>query len=367
MRLALFAMLLAVACGGPAPEVAREQPTPTPAPAPETKPIVEDATTGSEAASEPAPRAQPKPIEPSLTRALVLTDGALKELAPNGRTADVAAVPGMLGCDLDDERNVVWLASARDLSAYDLDDGTLHPITKGASTVDGSELIWRVQRTDASSPIPVVLAGNADGLEHCAALVVELGETPSVHGTVVAEGDREVYCLADDGEGGVVQGKLGPEAAAQKRGYDRAKLVDAKYLVALAARPALAKTAEPAAPASPRVKVDVDRCTEEAEACGRAAYVGGGRLWWIVVGNSRGDFFHEERLLYDTKRRTWWDPFTDRRTTRPGEGQEGVVLFASPDRRWGLVEGRVLSLDDASATGEWSGSFCGWSRRSARE
>lgn len=361
MRLALVSLLLAIACTREAaqdpPPPAREAAPPSP-----PEPAIVAAPT-SEADEEPAPPPRPQPRAPSTTRALVLVDGALQRLAPDGRTEPIAAVPDMLGCDLDDERNVVWLASARDLSVYDLDDGTLHRITKGASVLEeGDALIWRVQRSDPSSPLPVVLAGNADGLADCVALVLELGDKPVVHGTIVAEGDREPYCFAEDADGGIVAGKLDAEAAARKRGYDRAKLVDAPYLVALAARAALPRPVEPASPPSPHVKVDVDRCTEEAEACGRAEYVGGERLWWIVVGNSRGDFFHEERLLYDAKRQKWWDPITDRRASRAGEGREGVELFASPDRRWGLVEGRVLSLDDAMTTAEWSGNFCGWLR-----
>ncbi|HWB74488.1 MAG TPA: hypothetical protein VG755_06025, partial [Nannocystaceae bacterium] len=132
MRRAFASMLLTVACNRA--EVAREEPTPTPAPAaPESKAevIVDEPIADDE---PPAPAPPPKPREPSPTRALVVTGGELKELGPDGRTATIAAVPGMLSCDVDDERNVVWLASARDLSAYDLDDGTLHAITKGASS-----------------------------------------------------------------------------------------------------------------------------------------------------------------------------------------------------------------------------------------
>ena len=67
-------------------------------------------------------------------------------------------------------------------------------------------------------------------------------------------------------------------------------------------------------------------------------------------------------MLYDTKTRKWWDPFSDVRTAQPDAGTEGIALYASPDRTWGLVEGKILSLRDAATSGEWSGNFCGWLR-----
>jgi len=356
----------------PAPESGEAAPPPmsvAPAPVSANPPARADATTSTakpvELATPTAPVATPAvPADHATSRALVLADGELRKLAPGGTTEVVTAVPGVVGCDFDEDHGVVWLASARDLAAYDLSDGKVHPVTKGAVVVDdGDGLIWRVRHSSAPSPFPREVAGNADGLEHCVALVVDVDPRPSVGGMVVAEGDREFSCFVSDAEGDIVEGKLDVDEAPRKKGYDRATLVDSKFLVALATRRTIFPP-EPAAPAppAPKVKVDVDRCTEDAESCGRAEYVGGQRLWWIVVGNSRGDFFHEQRLLYDATTRTWWDPVHDRRESKPGEGDEGVALHASPDRSWGLIEGKILSLEDAAITGRWSGSFCGWLR-----
>lgn len=368
MRSNALVVLCVVSLAACAREPVEPQPTPTPAapqaPENDTKAARVDEAKPAAPGDAPAPppaEAPPVAAEISDTRALVLNGDALVRLAPSGKTEPVIAVPKVQSCQVDDDYRVVWLVTDTELFAWDPADPKLQKVATGfAAPADG--VVWQVQRAEPPSPFPVATAGNADGLEHCVALVIEMGTEPGVGGEAVAEGDREFYCFEEDTIGSSAP-KLQAEEARVDAGYDAARLVGKALLVALEARRKAegTRTRPPLnAPAAPKVTIDRARCEEDPEACGTAEYVGGDRLWWIVTDNSRGDFFHQTRQLYDSKASTFWNPATDTRDAEPGEGDELARLHASPDGTWGIHGDEILSLAEAKATGAFTGSFCGW-------
>ena len=207
--------------------------------------------------------------------------------------------------------------------------------------------------------MPTQTAGNADGYEHCVALTLEVGPKPRVGGDVIADGDRVWYCFENPGDD---DPELDADSASLKRGYDRARLVDDAFLVALDARresegPRVRP--ELAIPRAPTPSVDPSKC-EEDPTCGSAEYVGGSRVWWVITSNARGDFYHETRALYDANTSEFWDPLTDARSPTPVGGGENVVIHVSPDGTWALYGDKILSLDDATVLGTFAGAVCGF-------
>lgn len=341
---------------------AKEAATPAEAPkAPEPKPEPDPA---SEAKADTKAAPEPAPPEISKERALVLQGDAIYRLAPSGKTEKVVAAPGYDTCEVDDAHRVLWLASPTKIAAYDLVKGGEVAVVADGIQVHASlgdaDPVWSIQYDDGIAPFPIQVAGTANGLEDCSALVVSLGPKPKVAGRAVAEGDREVYCYKDEGANGPV---LTAEAQAVKETYDRAKLVNAPLLVAFDKRrhhfpPRAGPGRSPGPP--PKLPVKASRCEVSPDMCGRASYVGGKRLWWVVTANSRGDFYHEDRELYDSKDKSYWDIDADLRFKEPRDTGAGFDLLVAPGGRWGLTGEKIVDLAEAKILGSVEGGICGW-------
>lgn len=336
----ILALVGLIGCGGRGSERSERARSATP-------------STGQE--SHAAAVAERPEISPD--RALVLRDGALVRLAPSGRTEALARTDRATSCQVDRVHGVVWLIGEEGISVYDPRDGAVHHVVRGAGPTER----WLVRYGEGAPPS--IAAGNADPLEHCVALALELNEPPRAGGVAIASGDREPYCFEDD-SGDAAQRALQPEAAEEMRRYDRAQLLDLAYLAQLPARRAEQDRRSPPpleAPAPPTPVLNEGRCEEIPEACGELGYVGGGRLWWVVTENSRGDFFHETRQLYDAIDGVFWDLATGRRASAPLEGaEEAPALHVSPDGTWGLYADQIIALAAAEAIGRFDGSLCGF-------
>ena len=79
-----------------------------------------------------------------------------------------------------------------------------------------------------------------------------------------------------------------------------------------------------------------------------------------MTANSRGDFFHETKELYDAKSKSYWNLSSGKRHHEPAEEEDSTPLEVSPDGKWGLYADKIVSLDEAKAIGTFAGSFCGW-------
>jgi hypothetical protein len=109
------------------------------------------------------------------------------------------------------------------------------------------------------------------------------------------DGDRYVYCF-DEGKRPVARVVQLQQLARQLR------LADAGYIASLARRGAdgslWSPPQRPARPARPPV-IDRKRCTENPDGCGDLKAVTGSTLWLVETENSRGDYYHETRELWD--------------------------------------------------------------------
>jgi len=365
---AVAVLVLGLACAGESGKKpdASEGAKPKPTEEPKNKPgAAEDEPKAASSPKAEIPKVE-EPKEISETRALVIADGELRRLAPSGKTEVIAKIPGVDECDVDEYHRVVWILSRSKIAAYDPSDRKIYPVaTMTAPAELDFEFVWRVQYTAGPPPFPMETAGSADGLENCVALVLVVGDEPTVGGAVVGEGDREWYCF----EGGDLPSEdsmppLLAEEAARKAIYDKAKLTDGDYLVGLAARrrkEGMRERPTLVAPEAPKVAIDRSRCDENPEDCGTARYLGGSRLWQVVTDNSRGDFYHETTQLYDSKAAVFWNPETDQRSPNAATDEdEFFEIAASPDGTWGLIGDKILSLGEAKAVGSYEGGFCGW-------
>jgi hypothetical protein len=344
-----------VACGCIHKEAPKQEPSVTKTEIAETK--AESVETPSPPPNAPA---KPEMIESEI-RALVLQDGALAKMGADGKTERIVAAPGVTECELDRVHHVVWLISDAQISAYDPDDAAVHPVVAVPSVPeDARDLTWRVRYVDDDPAYPRATAGNADGLDDCAALVLGVDDPPSLGGATVAEGDRVVYCTDDDEDSDADVPNA--QTRAEISVYNEAKLVDPQFVSALrtrrSTRPVRARPRLEAPPA-PKVAVDASNCIDSPEDCGEATYLGG-RLWSVVTANDRGDFFYEDTQLYDAETQSFWNPDNDTRTPEPVAEHDVGSFPVSPDGRWALYGEKILSLQHATVVGSYGGSFCGW-------
>jgi len=363
-----WAVCIGPSCREDAPPPARAGAVPRAAPE-VTKPEVTKPEVTKPEVTKPDgddPSAAPEAAGPKDAAAIILDDTGLQRLTRDGAKTLIAA-NAYDECDVDETHHVVWLASETELAYYDQAKGKLvkaATFTKAPEPLD--TLSWRVQWRETDGFARDV-AGTADGLNDCVALVLELGKTVTLGGGTVSEGDRDWYCFEDEtiGDDKPVLLEEPKKLAAH---YDQAKLVAKAELAALAKRRTtkVGKTTErPTPPAPPVVKVDKSGCLDYPDACGTVSYAGGERLWWVTTANDRGDFFYETRQLYDAKTKRWWIPEKDTWTKTPpsDEDSTGDLLEPSPDRTWGLFGDKLVTLTQPKVTGAYAGAFCGWESR----
>ena len=346
MRWPLAAVLLAGGCDGEAKVTTT--PTPTSAAARPTGPV-----------SEPAPvPARPAGAQ-SRHRGLVLANGELFHLAPNGQTQLLARAPAAEDCKVDAAHRVVWLKAKRGLSAFDLTDRKVKEVARVPVDVE----FFQITYGSMDSPFPREAASTL-GEWDCVALRLDVGARPRLMGQ---GNDLAPHngCLQNEG---TPRERLA-EASHRKlaKAYGTGTITNPGYVVKLHERRVkmgVRRRGKQASPAAPRVRVDKSRC-EDGDTCGEATYVGGNRVWWIETDNSFGDFGHYFKQLYDAKTAEYWDPRANKRAKQPfsanWDEEEGVLLFeVSPDAKWAVYTDKVLDLEAAAVAATYRGKFCGF-------
>ena len=251
--------------------------TPT-APAPVTPPVI-------------APIPAPAPAIAALpgdALAYVTDDTGLVEVGTTAGVSQVIAAPGVSWCGVDARGQVVWFVSEGGLQAFDLVDRRIHTII--AENLAQIEIIidWGREKL-----------GGEDALEFDVGAAIGMTSAPTIKTVMGCDGDRAVYCFEDDG--------TTPTAAVVKAQQQAAalRLVDAPYIASLAARGATGSlwAPPPMPPGLPSGKpvVPRKRCTEQPEDCGSLIAIPESPLWLVVTGNSRGDYDHEDRQLWDPR------------------------------------------------------------------
>ncbi len=289
---------------------------------------------------------------------ITLVGDELRRVNTDGESEVLASVPGATSCDVDRAHRVVWVQTASALSYYDLREKEVVSAITGlpAEATDPADAYtWRVQYRKGDRP--VTAAGTADGMEDCAALVVEVSDAPQARGVVVAEGDREVYCEAYFDQESAEPVTDHPLLAQLSQAS-----VDARALVGLHVRREHlgVEDASPILPPSdPEPVVDPSRCEEVPEDCGKVTYLGGWRLYSVVTANSRGDFYHETSELFDVKTARYWDPVSGAFHDAPGS-TEPPALDVIGGSQWAIVGNRIIDMSQLTEATTLEGQICGW-------
>ena len=336
-----WGVLVLAACGGDAR-----------ARAPATPPTPTPTTTSTPPAAPSVP-----PLAGDGDHAFVIAGPGLTEVKAGAPVATQVVVPGTISwCNVDARARVVWFVTDDGLAAVDLVDRRVHRVIAG--DLRNVEIIvdWGSEKL-----------GGEDALSFDIGLEIALTARPALHDTVGCEGDAAFRCYEDDGT------TLRPELIEQQRQARAWKLADPAYVAALAARghDRALWTPPPAPPAIPRRKPAVRRkdCSEDPTSCGALTAIPASPLWLVQTANSRGDYYHETREL--------WDPATGeyvvpdgarlvRRKQPPPDGQpsssygglrvspHGVLSFAGAVFDAGQIY--FASVD----SNDYTPQSCGW-------
>lgn len=287
LRASLTLALLAACGGGKAdgPRVARPT-TSEPGPGPSTQ-----------ASSDTPPPSAPVPALPGGgVRAFVADPTGLVEVSTSGGSQVVA--PAASWCAVDARANVVWFVGAGGLHAFDLADRRTRTIVKGHLADLEVIIDWGEQQLGGESALAFDVGASLD----------LAGKTPAIEVVMGCEGDRATYCFEEDLETPTA------EVAEMQRLAGTLTLADPAYVATLASRGKQGSLwpPPPVPPAMPKKKprVDKEQCTEDPETCGTLTAIPASPLWLVQTANSRGDYYHETRTL--------WDPATGEFVRRDG-------------------------------------------------
>ena len=214
----------------------------------------------------------------------------LVEVGPSG--AKVIA-KDVTWCNADARAQVVWFVSDGGLQAYDLVDHAVHPVIAhdlAAHDKDGT-IIGSVE--------PIIdwgkeKLGGEDAVSFDVGVAVHMQAAPKLEMVMGCDGDRGVYCFDEHHK---------PSASVVAlRKLVKQLAVDPTYVAALAKRGESRSlwTPPPMPPTLPQPPaLDRGKCTADKERCGQLTAIPGSPLWLVVTANSRGDYYHESRELWD--------------------------------------------------------------------
>lgn len=324
-----------------------------------------DAAPGA-ATDEPAPPddwkvpAPVKALDGAGPHAFVADSHGLVEVATGASPASLVVTPGAIAwCNADARGQVVWFARDADLFAFDLVDRSVHRIVRGGvDKYGGAPIIaWGNQQLGGESKVDFQVA-----------LSVNMTATPTLSAAIGCDGDAAYYCYADPAADSPV---LNADLAAQRAGIQAMTIADPAYLAAVAARGASGSlwTPPPMPPKPPtkRPRVVRSACSEDESACGKLSAIPGNPLWAVVVGNSRGDFYHEDSALWDPATGDYLDFSTGtivRTRSAPSGGGDLGGLRASTSGAL-TVDGVVFDATRVyyapTVAAEGTAVSCGWS------
>jgi hypothetical protein len=290
-------------------------------------------------------------------RAYVIDGGSLVEVTATGSRVLAEDVDS---CNTDARAQVVWFANGSGASAFDLADGQVHPIIKQALAVKTPDDVEHTR-------IELIIdwgehekLGGESALDFDVGIAVKMTSKPALEMVEGCDGDRAVYCMDENGK--PTQNVLDAQKQAQSL-----RLADPAYVAKLATRGVSGHLWAAAPAAQPPKGPDVDRshCQEMPEDCGALTPVPGTSLWLVSTENSRGDYFHLTRELWDpaTKEFIVLDKGALRRTPQPPYDNDSSTdyggLRVSPS---GLMSFRGVVFDAKHVlyAPKESGETCGF-------
>ncbi len=253
----------------------------------------------------------PMPDRAESERAFVADASGLVEVGASG-VVRVISAGAVDACLADARANVVWFVRDDAVFAFDLVDQKPHLVVE--------DTVWTAcaarsptRRTCADPAVESLFAnaqliidygaerlGGEDPVGYFVGVAVKMGAAPKVAAALGCDGDAATYCY-DFASGGGKTPK--PEIAARVKAIDALRIADPAYVAGLAARGASRSLWTPLPPAGSAPKsvppVDPKACEEIPDDCGKLQAIPWSPLWLVTTGNSRGDYFHETRALWD--------------------------------------------------------------------
>ncbi|CAN5903355.1 hypothetical protein BH11MYX2_BH11MYX2_28270 [soil metagenome] len=261
----------------------------------------------------------------------------LVEVGPSG--AKVIA-KDVTWCNADARAQVVWFVSDGGLQAYDLVDHAVHPVIAHDLDAHGNEgaIIGSLE--------PIIDWGNQklggeDAVSFDVGVAVHMNTAPRLELVMGCEGDRGVYCFDEHHK---------PSASVVAlRKLAKQLSVDQLYVAVLAergkSRSLWTPPPMPPTPPSPPA-LDREKCTEDKERCGQLTAIPGSPLWLVVTANSRGDYYHESRELWDPGARAFVRITGDKLVrAKDPQGENGPELDFLRSSPAGLLSLRGIVFD----------------------
>lgn len=205
-------------------------------------------------------------------------------------------------------------------------------------------------------------------------IAVRMDEPPQLEAILGCDGDMAYYCFGEEVTD--IEAAHAKRLAERRKALARAPFVGAEAVAALVARARLAgrravPTEPPRGPEPTTVKaVPRAGCDASPEECGKARRLPGTPYWQVVVSNSRGDFYHESRGLYDPVEKVFFDPKdATARSPKPVSDEPFLPTWVSPSGERAMddstlvkLAGGTLATDMNGACGFWGG---GWENASS--
>jgi len=226
-------------------------------------------------------------------RAYVADATGLVEVAASG-ISQVIAKDGVRWCGADARGQVVWFVTDHGLRAFDLADRRIHPVIARDLAVHDAEGV-------EIGELALIIAwgkeqlGGESQVEFDVGVSIAMTAQPKLAMVIGCEGDRSVYCYDEHQQ-------PSPSVVALQAHVKDLALVDPAYLGVVAQRGATRTLWSP--PPSPKrpptpPAIDRKRCSESPDQCAQLTELPSQPLWLVVTDNSRGDYFHETRQLWD--------------------------------------------------------------------
>lgn len=314
-------------------------------------------TEKTDTASQKTPEEGDTPDEEApgdLAEAIVDTDAGLVVVNEAGDTVRTLSEEGAEWCVVDNRSGVLWMTREQSLLVLDLE-------AEGATPIKVAELP-DVGFDHIEIAYPEITLGAAESHRFSIAAHLDLGDKVEMSGRVGCGGDMGWYCYEDDGWTVLIEELKEAETA-----LNAVKVENVEALSTWLSRgEGKNMWSEPPSLDDVPEKLEgipQDDCLEEPEACGTVELLEGTPYWMVTVANDRGDFYHEERQLYDPRSQRFIEPSSQLEPSETPfvEGEDGIFASSgvvSPTGRSYFELGEIVSFEDG---GVFEGNtVCGW-------
>jgi hypothetical protein len=321
--------------------------------------------------SEPPPIDEPSqpatasrlPIPPTPDLAIVHTATGVEVLDTAGKRLATLVPHPVSWCRIDPRAEVLWFRHGGEGKLAYLDLRSTDPAT---TLLAGSPDTIVIDYGDES-------LGRPGSHEFNDGLVLHMQIPPRVEALQGCEGDMIYSCFPGDeleSETVDIDAILAKRLAQLTKDIEARPILAPDKLAALVTRSTGRRATFPEPQGSPEptavASVPKTKCYEMPEACGEARRLLGTPYWLVLVGNDRGDFYHETVQLHDPATHEFFDPLDPtRRSTTPFEEDDPFMpswvspsgTMLSDDSRLVKLGVGVVAKDLEGSCGFWGG---GW-------